>query len=117
MSISERASLRDAFTRMLPNNLGHPYIVNTFDRPYVFVAFYAGQDHEITDGRTIRGYEFRLLEQSQGFKQSRLLAGIIGVEMLDPNIVLMALKNLGTRKSDLLPYVQTIREMLGEVMQ
>jgi hypothetical protein len=117
MSVSERARLRDAFTRMLPKNLGHPYIVNTFDRPYVFVAFYAGRDHEIIDGRIIRGYEFRLLEQSQGFKQNRLLAGIVGVEMRDPNVVFMALRNLGTRKSDLLPYGQIIREMLGEVMQ
>ena len=117
MSVSERASLRDAFTRMLPKNLGHPYIVNTFDRPYVFVAFYDGQDHEITDGRIVKGCEFRLWEVSQGFKQNRLLAGIIGIEMRDSDFVVMALTNLETRASDLLPYGQTIREMLGEAAQ
>jgi len=111
-----KALLVQTFEDMLPASLGVPYFVNTVDPPYVFVAFYDAQRHELADGRIINGNEFRLWKPSAGFKRATPLAGIFGIEEAAARFVLLGLRDQGTRARDLAPYGSMIREMMGHMI-
>jgi hypothetical protein len=111
-----KAQLLKAFKDMLPASLGTPYFVNTAQQPYVFVAFYDAQRHELADGRVVNGNEFRLWKPSAGFRQSAPLAGIFGIDQNTCGVVLCGLTDQGTRRSDLVPYGSMIREMIGDIV-
>lgn len=111
---ARRELLRQDFTERLPANLGEPYIMNTFTEPFVFVAFYPVQRHEMADGRLINGNEFRLLEYGKGFNENKMLGGIFG--LCDDRIVLMALKCCATRARDFEPHRKMIKEMFAEAV-
>jgi hypothetical protein len=111
----DKTLLVQTFKDMLPASLGVPYFVNTAEPPYVFVAFYDAQRHELADGRIINGNEFRLWKPSAGFKRSTPLAGVIGIEEAEAQLVLCGLTDQGTRGRDLAPYGSMIREMMGHI--
>jgi hypothetical protein len=115
VSISELTRLLATFKDMLPAALGEPYFVNTWEKPYVFVAFYSAKAHEMNDDRVINGNEFRLWKPSVGFQQPSPLAGIIGIEEPSCDLVLNALTEQGTRAKDLAPYGSMIREMMAHI--
>lgn len=111
-----KTQLLNVFKDMLPASLGTPYFVNTAQQPYVFVAFYASQRHELADGRVVNGNEFRLWKPSAGFRQSAPLAGIFGIDPSTCDLVLCGLVDQGTRRCDLKPYGSMIREMMHEIV-
>lgn len=115
MSNAELERLLDTFKDMLPAALGEPYIVNTKDKPYVFVAFYPAKDHEMNDDRIIHGNELRLWKPLAGFRQSSPLAAILGIEEPSGSLVLNALTEHGTRAKDIAPYGSMVRDMMGHI--
>lgn len=111
---SDRKYMREDFESRLPRQLGQPYTMNTFETPIVFVAFFPAQLHEMQDGSFINGNEIRLLEYGSGFKAKKMLAAIIGLREDPADLVLIALRDQGTRTKDLNPYRHMIKEMLAE---
>jgi hypothetical protein len=103
------------FEDMLPASLGKPYIMNTAHKPYVFVAFYDSQSHEMKDGRILIGCEFRLWEATLGIQKRKPLAGIIGFNSQTYDLVLTALTNEVTKGTDLHGYKKMLVEMMGEI--
>jgi hypothetical protein len=112
----DQALLVETFKDMLPASLGAPYVVSTAQPPYVFVAFYDAQRHEMADGQIIKGSEFRLWQPPAGFKRSTPLAGIIGFDETVTEFVLCGLRDEGTQGRDLAPYASLIREMLSQIL-
>ena len=112
---ARRESFGQDFLKQLPAELGEPFVMSTFDHPFIFVAFYKAQKHEMADGRFVNGNEFRLLSSGTGFHAKKLLAGILGVDS-EYRIVCMALKCSQTRANDLKPYTKTLRSMWAEAI-
>jgi hypothetical protein len=105
------------FEDMLPAALGKPYIVSTAQKPYVFVAFYDSQTHEMKDGRSFIGCEFRLWKATLGVQKGKPLAGIIGFNSQTYELVLSALTDQATKGTDLQPYKKMLVEMIAEIEQ
>jgi len=113
---TDKVQLLEQFKDMLPASLGVPYVVNTIQKPYLFVAFYNAKRHELEDGRIINGNEIRLWKPSAGFKKAACpLAGVFGVEETDCKLVLCALVDQGTRRHEIMPYQSMIRDMIGHI--
>ena len=105
----------ERFEDMLPVSLGEPHIMNTPKKPYIFVAFYSAMMHELKDGRTINGCEFRLWKPSPGINGSKLIAGIIGFDTKTFNPTILALTDSSTRANDLKPYSRMLVEMMAQI--
>ena len=112
---AERETFKQDFLKQLPAELGEPYVMSTFDHPFIFVAFYQAQNHEMADGRFVNGNEFRLLSSGTGFQSKKLLAGILGIDS-ECRFVCMALRCCQTKADDLKPYKQILREMYAEAV-
>ena len=110
-----KAQLLEKFKDMLPLALGDPYIVNTANKPYVFVAFYDSKYHEMVDEGILNGCEFRIWKPSSGIKDAKPLAGIIGIDILNGMLKLTALRNEFTSAKELKPYKQMLVEILAMV--
>jgi len=108
-----KTQLLSKFKDMLPLALGDPYIVNTTNKPYIFVAFYNSKYHEMVDGSILNGCEFRIWKTSSGIKNTKALAGIIGISMPNGTPKLTALRNELTSAKELEPYRQMLVEMLA----
>lgn len=113
---SDRDGMRRDFESRLPAHLGAPYTMNTLESPTVFVAFFAAQRHEMTDGSVVHGNEIRLLEYGEDFRPKKMLAAIIGMREYPADFVVLSLKDQGTSSKDIRPYAQMIREMLSEAV-
>jgi hypothetical protein len=119
--------LRSAFALLLPPDLGKPYIMSTYTPPFVCVAFYPSQVHELVElidqqaveDYTLNGNEFVLCDygSGSGFKKRKTLHGIIGFDEKNLRVVCHALKNLGTSKRQLKPYAIMLFEMLAQASQ
>jgi len=119
--------LRSAFALLLPPDLGKPYIMSTCTPPFVCVAFYPAQVHELVelvDQQTVKDYtlngnEFVLCDygSGSGFKKRKTLHGIYGFDEKNLRMVLHALKPLGTSKRQLKPYATMLLEMLAQASQ
>jgi hypothetical protein len=110
-----KSQLLQKFKDMLPAALGEPYILNTTNKPYIYVAFYNACDHEMADGRILSGCEFRLWKQNLGVVNSKVLAGIIGFDKQTYQIVINALTDQLTKSADLAPYRKMLVEMMAQI--
>jgi hypothetical protein len=112
-----KTQLLERFEDMLPASLGEPYIMNTVEKPYVFVAFYDAREHEMKDGTTINGCEFRLWKPSLGINGSKSMAGIIGFDTKTFAPTVLALTDSLTKSKDLKPYSRMLVEMMAQISQ
>ena len=109
------AQLHERFRDMLPASLGEPYIVHTTKKPYLFIAFFEDKWHEMDNGTTMYGCEFRLWKPSPGINGSQSMGGIIGVnpETKAPRIA--ALTDCFTKAKDLKPYARMLVKIMVRI--
>lgn len=107
--------LFEVFKDKLPVNLGKPYIVVSRSKPYVFCAFYDARIHELGDGRVINGNEFRFWQPRSEFDNTKVLAGIIGIDKGTLDFVCCALTDYGTRAKDIAPVTRIVRKMMLDI--